>query len=714
MGKAKATFRNASELPALVSYLRERRCVLFVGAGLSRPAGYPGWGDLMRAVLDHAEAELGAAAGADELRALLTQYKFAEVADQCRTLLGRTEFGRFLRTQLARDVAPPAATHRAIVETPYACIVTTNFDTLLEEAFARWSDFGIPRAPTGMELAQHGTLLLDGAFFILKAHGTIHDDESMVFTSEDYRRITHANPAFQAVMSSLLLTHAVLFVGYSLSDPNFRLLIDSQLSTFGSEAPPRYALMENIGATEKAILRRTAGIEVISFAKGAFGEVAGLLRYLARATAADGSASPPAARPAAHPAARPATDPATYPQRVLRTNPAVPALVVRLRARDVMVDCTWFETTTRDLDGVTLGLEKITTMTSLSPNWAELRRYVGYATDNPWAEAAKGAHWQVGDILAHVLEGAAEVLKATPASTTVVLDLPPELWALPWEWTTIGEWSLALGWPTCRRMPGIADASRGRPFVRSPLRVLLIGDTLANSDAEQHLSGAYAEVEGLALQLRQGVPGSVVTTLLGPDASYANVLRELRHGRYDIVHFSGVSRDEEDGSYLILHDGKVGTSELITLLIKRPPALLFLNAFYSGFVPVFSRAYPLTLREGISFDDHYRSLRRRRVGFDRAAARSGVGTFVGVMGLTDDDVAGQVARAFYDALIAGEDAAHALHGARQRVRAEMGKAEWVRADGTALQVAIAGYPDLRLSTGASSRRRMSTRVIRPK
>ncbi len=41
-------FRNASELPALVSYVRERRCVLFVGAGLSRPAGYPGWGDLMR------------------------------------------------------------------------------------------------------------------------------------------------------------------------------------------------------------------------------------------------------------------------------------------------------------------------------------------------------------------------------------------------------------------------------------------------------------------------------------------------------------------------------------------------------------------------------------------------------------------------------------------------------------------------------------------
>jgi len=55
-------------------------------------------------------------------------------------------------------------------------------------------------------------------------------------------------------------------VGYSLSDPNFRLLMDSQLTTFGSDAPPRYALMENVSDSERAILRRTAGIEVISFA----------------------------------------------------------------------------------------------------------------------------------------------------------------------------------------------------------------------------------------------------------------------------------------------------------------------------------------------------------------------------------------------------------------------------------------------------------------
>jgi hypothetical protein len=177
-----------------------------------------------------------------ELTALLEVGRYAELADQCREILGPARFAALLRTELAKPVSPPEATHRPIVQTPYASIVTTNFDTLLEDAYALWSDEGVPKCPTGAQLGRHGTLLLDRTFFILKAHGTIHDAASLVFTSEDYRRITHANPAFQSMMAAILLSHAVVFVGYSLNDPNFRLLLDSQLSVFGTQAPPRYAL----------------------------------------------------------------------------------------------------------------------------------------------------------------------------------------------------------------------------------------------------------------------------------------------------------------------------------------------------------------------------------------------------------------------------------------------------------------------------------------
>ena len=78
------------------------------------------------------------------------------------------------------------------------------------------------------------------------------------------------------------MTHALLFIGYSLNDLNFRLLMESQLSTFGPGMPPRYALMPDVGENERAILKRNAGIEVLSYDTSKYGHrpVAALLGHI--------------------------------------------------------------------------------------------------------------------------------------------------------------------------------------------------------------------------------------------------------------------------------------------------------------------------------------------------------------------------------------------------------------------------------------------------
>ncbi len=670
-------FRSARELPALVSYLRQRRCVLFVGAGLSLAAGYPGWRDLMLTIVRETASRLKLGSRKKELLALVRKSKFAEVADQCRTLLGRSTFSEILRASLAREADPPADTHRAIVRTPYACIVTTNFDTLLEDAYAKWSDIGVPKAPTGAELAQHGTLLLDGAFFILKAHGTIHEDASMVFTSEDYRRITHANPAFQSMMSAILLSHAVLFVGYSLNDPNFRLLLDSQLTTFGSEAPPRYALMENVGEAEKQILRRTTGIEVISFPKGAFGEVAGLLQYL------DDAAAPAIPRAGAN-----TTPKAAAPRRVLRPRKAHDAFVLSLRARDAMVDGTWYRTDTSDLAGVNVPLERKYVASAVTPPWERFPALVKQVVDAFDSVDGYERIVQFGTLLMRSIPGVEDAIVALPQATPVILDVAPELSPLPWEWIAVEGTPLMLRVPVSRTVPGFHDASRGRPLVREPLRVLLIGDTLA--EASQHLSlpGARAEVEELRRLFLSASPQNEVTLLIGARASYARVLQEIENGAYDVVHFAGHAWFDASGTFLFMHDGRVVASELVTLLIKRPPALLMLSSHYTGFPPVFSKPFPLQVQAGAAFSDLYQTLRSHSPGLEWAAARAGVGTFIGCMGSPGDDQARTLAVTMYRELLNGETAAAALFRARQANAAEH--------DVTRLLFSMAGYSDLRL------------------
>lgn len=647
-------------VPALLSYVRQRKCALFVGAGLSRPAGYPGWGDLMRIVVE----KTGQIAGIEiaELQTLLNAGKFADVADQCRELLGRTRFSRVLRQELAQQRRPPEATHRAIVQTPYACIVTTNFDTLLEDAYGLWSDVGVPKAPTGVGLGRQGTLLLDGAFFVLKAHGTIHDDASMVFTTDDYRRIIHQNAAFTSMMSAILLSHAVLFVGYSLGDPNFRLLLDSQLTNFGTQAPPRYAIMESVGDHEREILRRTAGIEVISYARGDHGTVARVLKTIAEKT------SPPSLQP----------------RTVLRRNQPLPALRVAISPQGPRLEVSWFETTTHDLAGTSVTLERRHN-TLASVDWAALSSAVSEADDD-WQNNERVL--TVGEILRGVLEPLSAHVGRLTSETVVVLDLAPELWAVPWEWALMNGKCLALQASVFRASPALDDASRGRPFIRSPARALLIGAT-SSPNLTVDLPGVRSEVQQIA-QALSAVSRHGATLLLGKDATYERVLDEIASGAYDIVHFAGHSWYGADGTMLAVHDGTIRSTELMTLLIRNPPALLFLNSHYTGSVLAFTEAFPVELPLGSSFADFYRRMRRRRPGLEHAVARAGVGTFIGCSGSPTDEAAAQFAIGFYSQLCGGAPVAEALH--RTRVGLDVG------ADATPMVYVGIGYPDARFVT----------------
>src|SRR5262249_52539153 len=150
--------------------------------------------------------------------------------------------------------------------------VTTNYDKLLENAYTRIRQ-RTPKTPTHLDSDTLGSLLFAKSFFILKAHGDIDRPDSLILTARDYREIIHSNPAFNTFFSALLLTNAILFVGYSLSHPDFHILLDRQLAAFKGYIPPRYALMSGVNSVEDDVLWRTAQIKVIPYAEGRHEEV---------------------------------------------------------------------------------------------------------------------------------------------------------------------------------------------------------------------------------------------------------------------------------------------------------------------------------------------------------------------------------------------------------------------------------------------------------
>jgi hypothetical protein len=665
-------------LPAIASYVRAGRCVLFVGAGLSRGVGYPDWKELLLKLIQETASDGGSTDGQRELENLLAAGKYADVADQCREQLGPLQLFGFLQRELTGRT-PRRRSHGAIARTPYRCIVTTNFDTLLEDAYRLWGDRGIPKAPCGYELSEHGTLLVDDAFFILKAHGSVTDPASIVFATEDYRRIIHASPAFQSVMSTILMSNAVLFAGYSLSDPNFRLLLESQLTTFGAKAPPRYAIMEGLGPYERDLMERSMGIRTLTYPKGKHDHVDRILQQLARTGAAE--KKPAAAR-------------ATV--RVSRTVVALDTLTISIRANGPLLDASWHEHGAGPR-GALARLEQRTFDRVRAIPWSELRTLLLAVVDDFQADPQLVS--VIGRRLASTLpDQLLELLEARPRQL-VMFDLDAAAGSLPWEWVTVGGTPLIERAAVARTMPSMSDEARGRPFPHWPLRALIIGDTrpriIEHGGKRLVLRGAAAEAEEIADAIRRSHRAARAVLLVGRDATYAAVMQHLRAAPFDVVHFAGHAWVKDGASYMALHDHVVYASELAMLLNRYPPALLFINSHHTGFVPAFTRVAPLDLPPGWSRVDVHARLGRRRFGFEYVAARAGVGSFVGCMGEPNDTAGKILAVAAYRQLLAGATLAAALHAARMELRG---------VDVTPYHTLMAGYADLTLSQTPSASR----------
>jgi hypothetical protein len=255
----------STNLPeGLLDAVAKGTCVAFVGSGLSIPAGMPSWAQLLEQFIAEGERQrvIDNATGA-QLRGMVADNRLLEVAEHARIQLGKYHFGQVLRRNYAAS-AGPTKNHELLVDTPYRAIITTNYDKLLETAYTlRWRR--PPRTMTWSDPASLGSVLYDEDFFVFKLHGDVDRFESIILTRRDYDEIMFRNAQVRTLLQAIFLTNSILFVGYSLQDPDFDIVLAEISLLYRGTTPLSYALLPNNDGVLKEQYKERMNIQVIPY-----------------------------------------------------------------------------------------------------------------------------------------------------------------------------------------------------------------------------------------------------------------------------------------------------------------------------------------------------------------------------------------------------------------------------------------------------------------
>ncbi len=212
-------------MESLKDAYRSNRLILFVGAGVSANLGLPPWKQLIEEVAVQLDYDPDV---------FNTYGNFLALAEYYRIKKGNIGALRsWMDREWHKDIDITASEiHRLIVQGRFSAIYTTNYDRWLEYAHDAYQREYI-KISNASDLAK----AQDNIRQIIKFHGDFDDDSSIVLGETSYYERLQFETPLDIKLRADTLSKAVLFIGYSLSDTNIRLLFH-KLSKMWSKYEP--------------------------------------------------------------------------------------------------------------------------------------------------------------------------------------------------------------------------------------------------------------------------------------------------------------------------------------------------------------------------------------------------------------------------------------------------------------------------------------------
>lgn len=190
-------------------YMKQDKISVFIGAGVSRLVGYPTWNELVRCMVGELDGvEYKDSYSTDELLRIPQMYK---------DYYGEKQYLDLVKNQFD-GVYSPNEVHDLILSMHPKHILTTNYDSLLEETAYRFGEhYSVIKSD--MDVSE-----TDAERYLIKAHGDL--DGLFVLKEEDYLNYETNYVLVDKLIKSVFATTLVIFIGYSLNDYNIKLIMN--------------------------------------------------------------------------------------------------------------------------------------------------------------------------------------------------------------------------------------------------------------------------------------------------------------------------------------------------------------------------------------------------------------------------------------------------------------------------------------------------------
>ncbi len=281
---------------------RTRPLLAWVGAGLSKPAGMPLWGEMRDSLvealelkansLDHTGAKRARALAANASREANLWQAFELLQQGLQPAAFHDQVRKALQTAVSVEI--PTA-YVLLWDLPLRGVLNLNLDGLATRALLQHGAGGAASVQhNGRDLARLRHVLTGQAPFIGNLHGWLDDTNSWVFTQTEIQRLL-SDEVYTEFLRICLSMHTVLFLGITVDDFAVGGLLES-LSRQGVQTPTHYWLTHRTDALTDYWAQR-AGVDVIRYgvAGGDHSAVEEFLSDLARARPAAESPAPPVA-----------------------------------------------------------------------------------------------------------------------------------------------------------------------------------------------------------------------------------------------------------------------------------------------------------------------------------------------------------------------------------------------------------------------------------